>query len=183
MNLELDVQYAIDDEALASRLPDETAIETWVCTALADRKPAAQLVVRIVDEDEGRELNETYRGRKKGPTNVLSFPFETPELLDPPLLGDIVICAPVVEREAREQNKAVQAHWAHLVIHGVLHLIGYDHEEENEAVIMERTERTIMDRLGFPDPYAGEDSAAPDLDEPPSESGGGVKAASARTRA
>lgn len=157
--LELEVQYAIDEGETAAPLPEEAAIGTWVRAALAGRRPSAQLVVRIVGEAEGRELNETYRGRKKGPTNVLSFPFDEPALLDPPLLGDVVVCAPVVEREAREQGKAVQAHWAHLVIHGVLHLIGYDHEEENEAVIMESTERAVMDGLGFPDPYAGEDGA------------------------
>lgn len=160
--LELEVQYAAGENETASPLPDETAIEAWVRAALAGRRPAAQLVVRIVGEAEGRELNETYRSGRKGSTNVLSFPFEQPALLDPPLLGDIVVCAPVVEREAREQGKTAQAHWAHLVVHGVLHLIGYDHEEEKEAVIMESTEREVLDGLGFPDPYAGEDGGAPD---------------------
>jgi probable rRNA maturation factor len=166
MSLEVDVQYAVDEDADGAWLPEVEAIEAWAGAALAGRRDAAQFVVRIVGEEEGTELNERYRARK-GPTNVLSFPFEHPDLLDPPLLGDVVICAPLVAREAAEQGKAVQAHWAHLVIHGVLHLIGYDHEEESEAVIMESAERCVLTGLGFPDPYAGE-TAIPD-----SQPGGG----------
>ena len=113
----VDVQYA----AGRAGVPAEKSIGNWVRTALAGRRDAAQLVVRIVDEEEGRELNERYRGRK-GATNVLSFPYDGPDVLAPPLLGDIVICAPVVRREAQDQGKAPNAHWAHLVVHGVLHL-------------------------------------------------------------
>lgn len=156
--VELDVQYALDRDG--GWLPEVEGMEAWVRAALAGRRDAAQLVVRIVGEDEGRELNEYYRG-KKGPTNVLSFPFEHPDLLDPPLLGDVVVCAPLVEREAAEQGKTTQAHWAHLVIHGVLHLIGYDHEEEKEAVMMESTEREVLTGLGFPDPYPDQSPTSP----------------------
>jgi probable rRNA maturation factor len=159
MQLELDVQYALDegDEA-AARLPAVEAAEGWVRAALDGRRESAQLVLRIVGEGESRELNECYRDRQ-GPTNVLSFVFEQPELLEPPLLGDIVVCAPLVEREAEEQGKTVEAHWAHLVVHGVLHLIGYDHEEESEALIMEGLEREILAGLGFPDPYRDDEPA------------------------
>ena len=118
----------------------------------------AQLTVRIVDEAEGTELNERYRHRT-GPTNVLSFPFEQPALLQPPLLGDIVLCAPVVAREAAAQGKAPAAHWAHLVVHGVLHLLGHDHEDERQAEEMEALERDILATLGLPDPYAAERAA------------------------
>lgn len=163
MLLELDVQYGLDDgdDEGAARLPAVETVEGWVRAALSGRREAAQLVLRIVGEDEGRELNEGYRGRQ-GPTNVLSFVFEQPELLEPPLLGDIVVCAPLVEREAAEQGKAVDAHWAHLVVHGVLHLIGYDHEEESEALIMEGLEREILAGLGFPDPYRDDESTVDD---------------------
>lgn len=155
--LEVDVQYAADG---AAGLPATRAVEAWVAGALAGRRAGAQLTVRIVGEAEGRELNERYRGRS-GPTNVLSFPFETPELLQPPLLGDVVLCAPVVAREAAAQGKAPEAHWAHLVVHGVLHLLGYDHEAAREAAAMEALETAILASLGFPDPYAAEMPAAP----------------------
>ena len=110
------------------------------------------LLAPIVDELEGKTLNETYRGAC-GPTNVLSFPFdaEIPEPL--PLIGDIVICAPVVAREAKQQNKDLKAHWAHMIIHGVLHLLGHDHQNDSEAAIMEALETEIMQKLGFPPPY------------------------------
>src|SRR5690606_20131870 len=100
---------------------------------LADERQEAELTIRIVDEEESRILNRDYRGKDK-PTNVLSFPFEAPPGLDAwPLLGDLVICAPVVAREAVEQGKPLMAHWAHMVVHGVLHLLGYDHEEDEDA--------------------------------------------------
>lgn len=174
--VELDVQYALEGAgAGGGALPSVEALETWARAALAGRRPAAQLVVRIVGECESRELNECYRGRQ-GPTNVLSFGFEHPELLDPPLLGDVVVCAPLVEREAAEQGKAAQAHWAHLVVHGVLHLLGHDHEEEGEALIMEGMEREILTGLGFPDPYAGESDA-------PAGAGQGARPAAWRAEA
>jgi probable rRNA maturation factor len=106
----------------------------------------------LVDEPESRALNERYRGKDR-PTNVLSFPAELPEELDIPLLGDIVICAPLVAEEASSQGKPVEAHWAHLVVHGVLHLLGHDHQLESEAREMEALEVELLASLGFPNPY------------------------------
>lgn len=113
-----------------------------------------EVLIRIVDADEGAALNERYRG-KRGPTNVLSFPFAVPSGIPNRLLGDLVICAPVVEREACEQGKSAEAHWAHMVVHGMLHLQGYDHVEEREAEIMEAREVEILSRLGVENPYEG----------------------------
>ena len=114
------------------------------------------ITLRIVDEDEIRTLNRDYRDKDK-PTNVLSFPFEMPEGLPEdamePLLGDIILCAPVVRREAAEQNKTLQAHWAHMVTHGVLHLLGYDHIDDEDAQIMEAMEIRALNEQGFADPY------------------------------
>jgi probable rRNA maturation factor len=122
-----------------------------------------------VGEIEGRALNRDYRGRDY-PTNVLSFPFAEvpPEALaelGAPYLGDVAICAPVVQREADEQDKPLEAHWAHMVVHGVLHLAGHDHHEEAEAGIMETRERDILSGLGFPDPYAAETASPESTDE------------------
>lgn len=149
----VDVQYACEGPDLPA--PEE--LVAWAQAALADRAEGAELTVRIVDEAEGARLNRTYRGRN-GPTNVLSFPFERPAGVPCALLGDVVVCAPVVAREALEQGKALRAHWAHMVVHGILHLLGYDHEREEEALIMESLEAAILARLGFPDPY-GQPSA------------------------
>jgi probable rRNA maturation factor len=106
----------------------------------------------MVNDAEMARLNRRFRG-KAGPTNVLSFQIEVPAGVDTPHLGDIVICADVIRREAREQGKRVQAHWCHMVVHGVLHLLGYDHENERDGAIMERKETAILSRLGFPNPY------------------------------
>ena len=148
MAIILDIQSASSSEDA----PDEQSIKRWVSAALHLKAGDTELSIRIVDEPEAKTLNETYRGAS-GPTNVLSFPFDekTPEPL--PLIGDIVICAPVVAREAEEQNKALNAHWAHMIIHGVLHLLGYDHQNDSEAAIMEALETEIMHILGFPPPY------------------------------
>jgi probable rRNA maturation factor len=131
----------------------------WARSALAD-DVRGELTVRIVDESEGAELNTRYRG-KKGATNVLSFPAESAE---PPTgssdadgllpFGDVVICAAVVEREEREQGKPLAAHWAHMVVHGTLHLQGFDHEKAADAAVMEARERLLLAKLGFPDPYS-----------------------------
>ncbi len=149
---DLDIQYAVDAEAL----PSEADVLTWVEAALQQVQPdlldSAQLTVRLVDEAEGTTLNETWR-QKSGPTNVLSFPFEAPPGVELPLLGDIVICAPVILREAQAQGKTESAHWAHMVIHGVLHLLGYDHIDSQEADIMEHLEIQILQRLAYPNPY------------------------------
>nr|WP_298108890.1 rRNA maturation RNase YbeY [uncultured Pseudomonas sp.] len=148
--LELDLQIASD----AGNLPSEAQFRTWCELALRQRSADSELTIRLVDEAEGRELNHTYRQRDYA-TNVLSFPADVPDgLLDIPLLGDLVICAPVVEREALEQNKPAHAHWAHMVIHGCLHLLGYDHIEDEEAEEMEALERELLAELGLPDPYA-----------------------------
>ncbi len=151
--LELDLQLA----SSAPDMPSEAQFRTWCTLALRQRTADSELTIRLVDEAEGRELNHTYRQRDYA-TNVLSFPADVPdELLDIPLLGDLVICVPVVVREAQEQSKNLEAHWAHLVIHGCLHLLGYDHILDAEAEEMEALERTLLAELGHPDPYADHD--------------------------
>jgi probable rRNA maturation factor len=149
MTLELDLQIALDLPVL----PNEADFRRWAEAALtgAGYQKDAELTLRIVNEAESTALNETYR-RKQGPTNVLSFPFEAPPEVDSSLLGDIVICAPVVLREAVSQDKMPEAHWAHLVAHGVLHLLGYDHDE-TQAAAMEALEIRILTDLGYADPY------------------------------
>lgn len=147
MTLELDVQYAID----LPGLPTVEQFEAWASAAAPDSGPAA-VVVRIVGATESANLNERYR-RTKGPTNVLSFPFEAPPHVETTLLGDLVLCAPVIVREAREQAKCEFSHWAHMVVHGMLHLQGYDHQTELQARAMEALEIEIMGRLGYPNPY------------------------------
>ena len=150
--IELDLQCASDGAT-----PAAADLQRWCELALRQRSGDSELTIRLVDEAEGRELNHTWR-QKDYATNVLSFPADVPdEFLDIPLLGDLVICVPVVEREAAEQGKALDAHWAHLVIHGCLHLLGYDHIEDAEAEEMEALERKLLTELGHPDPYA-EDS-------------------------
>ena len=151
--IELDLQLATDANA-----PGEADFRRWCELALRQRSADSELTIRLVDEPEGRELNRTWR-QKDYATNVLSFPADVPdELLDIPLLGDLVICVPVVEREAAEQGKALEAHWAHLVIHGCLHLLGYDHIDDEEADEMEALERTLLAELGHPDPYADDEN-------------------------
>jgi len=149
MTLIVDIQMASASE----EAPDPQSIERWIGAAIGNQRESTELSVRIVDAEEGQALNEQFRG-STGATNVLSFPFEneSPEPL--PLIGDIVICAPVVAKEAREQNKALNAHWAHMMIHGVLHLLGYDHQNKNDANLMESLETEIMQGLGFPPPYS-----------------------------
>jgi probable rRNA maturation factor len=144
----IDIQYAITTEGV----PDADQLRHWLQQALAGRAEQAELSVRIVDEAEITALNHRYRG-KEYPTNVLSFPYEAMPGVESSLLGDIVVCAPVVAREAIEQGKAAEAHWAHMVIHGVLHLLGHDHHEAAQAERMERLEVQLLARLGFPDPY------------------------------
>lgn len=139
-----------------STVPSEQQCQQWLEQFLPEFQADAELTVRIVDEDESQQLNHDYRGKDK-PTNVLSFPFEVPEHLPEeiefPLLGDLVICAQVVETEAKEQNKSLNAHWAHMLLHGSLHLLGYDHIEDNEADEMENLEIKILQKMGFPNPY------------------------------
>lgn len=134
--------------------PVDKDLRDYVLAALPPDYVDSELCIRIVDADESAALNQRYRG-KAGPTNVLSFPCASgvPELN---LLGDLVICAPVVAGEAQTQGKTEAAHWAHMVVHGVLHLLGYDHIGDHDALIMETRERAILARLGFPDPYSDE---------------------------
>lgn len=137
-------------------VPSSASFRRWAAAALAGRDAPAELAIRIVGADEGRELNRTYRGKDYA-TNVLSFPAERPEGLpadvELPYLGDLVVCAEVVAREAAEQGKRPADHWAHLTVHGVLHLLGWDHVDDAEAEAMEARERQILAGLGIADPY------------------------------
>ena len=148
----VDLQIATEN---IEGLPTEEQIAQWATAAVQTEGDEVEMTVRIVDEAESHELNLTYRGKDR-PTNVLSFPFECPDEVELPLLGDLVICRQVVEREAVEQEKPLMAHWAHMVVHGSLHLLGYDHVEDNEAEEMESLETQIMQGLGFDDPYLAE---------------------------
>lgn len=149
--LELDVIVASDDP----EVPAEARLRAWAAAALAGRRDEAELSIRVVDMAEGRALNREYRGRDYA-TNVLSFPAELPAGVDLPVLGDLAVCAPVVRREADEQGKALHAHWAHMTVHGILHLLAYDHQEDDEAQRMEGLERSILAGLGYADPYAAD---------------------------
>ena len=145
------VSYAVP----RAGVPSAASFRRWVDAALhgAKRRRATELSIRLVDAEEGRALNRDYRGKDYA-TNVLSFEAELPPALKLPLIGDIVICAPVVAREAAEQGKAPRDHWAHLTVHGVLHLLGYDHLVDAEAEAMEALETRILAGLGMADPYA-----------------------------
>ena len=148
----IDLQMACEQE---TGLPTAEQIEQWATAAVKPQSDEVEMTVRIVDEAESHALNLNYRGKDR-PTNVLSFPFECPDEVELPLLGDLVICRQVVEREAQEQDKPLMAHWAHMVVHGSLHLLGYDHIEDDEAEEMESLETQIMTGLGFADPYLSE---------------------------
>ena len=142
------VQIATADE----NIPSDEEFRRWVAQVLPKHKQHFELTIRVVGLKESQSLNAQFRNKDK-PTNVLSFPSDLPEGIDIPLLGDLVVCAPVVEAEAREQNKSLGAHWAHMVVHGTLHLLGYDHEDESEAEAMESLETQILNALNFPAPY------------------------------
>jgi len=147
-----DVWIDIDVACDAGLVPAEESLRRWISAALPPVSRAFEVSVRLVEEEEIRTLNSTYR-HKDYATNVLSFPADLPEELALPLLGDIVVCAQVVTREANEQGKTAEAHWAHMLVHGTLHLLGYDHIEEDEALEMEALETTIITGLGFDPPY------------------------------
>lgn len=151
-SIELDLQIACENTA---DLPTDQDFHRWLSAAVSPFQPEAEVTIRLVDEAESQMLNKTYR-QKDAPTNVLSFPFEAPPGIELPLLGDLVICRQIVEKEAKEQNKNVMAHWAHMVVHGSLHLLGYDHIEDDEAEEMESLETDIIEQLGFPPPYQSE---------------------------
>ena len=148
VDLELHLQVA----SAALDVPDRAFFAACVACALRSLRDSAELTIRIVDEAEARELNRRWRERDYA-TNVLSFPALGLTDIAPDMLGDIVICAPVVSTEAAAQGKSSAAHWSHLAVHGVLHLLGFDHEDEQSAVIMEHHERVILANLGFADPY------------------------------
>jgi probable rRNA maturation factor len=180
MTINLDLQNVLKQDSLEHDLPTSKQISGWLSLALVvlkeqqntlanhldegnppyqetqqqsdDLDSAFEVTVRICDSAESQQLNRDYRGKDK-PTNVLSFVFEAPTHIDSPFLGDLVICAALVEREAKEQNKAILDHWAHLCIHGLLHLLGYDHIEEEEALEMENLETHVLAQLGIDDPY------------------------------
>ncbi|NOH31437.1 rRNA maturation RNase YbeY [Vibrio mediterranei] len=149
MAIELDLQIAVESE---QGLPSADEFQSWLDKTIIPFQQDAELTIRIVDEEESQQLNRDYRGKDK-PTNVLSFPFEAPPGVEMDLLGDMIICRQVVEKEAIEQSKPLIAHWAHMVVHGSLHLLGYDHIEDDEAEEMEALETEIMLDMGFDDPY------------------------------
>ncbi|OCG02307.1 rRNA maturation RNase YbeY [Gilliamella sp. wkB112] len=145
----LDLQIATSDH---ENLPTEPQIMQWLEVILPQFMDKAEITIRIVDAAESQQLNNTYRHKDK-PTNVLSFPFESPIEIEVPLLGDLIICKQIVEAEAKEQQKPLTSHWAHMIVHGCLHLLGYDHILDEEAEEMENIEIDIMQQLGFADPY------------------------------
>lgn len=157
IRLDVTVGYAVP----RTGLPSAVSFRKWIAAALANRIREADLAVRIVGTREARALNRHYRARDYA-TNVLSFPSDVagdvrlPKGVTMPLLGDIVLCAPVIAKEAREQKKPLLAHYAHLTVHGTLHLLGWNHEDDTEAECMERLEREILDGIGIADPYPDE---------------------------
>ncbi|MCP4990333.1 MAG: rRNA maturation RNase YbeY [Colwellia sp.] len=152
----IDLQIACEQNDLAKDLPSEAQLQLWVDTVLeqVSSKPQQdfELTVRLVNQEESHQLNMQYRGKDK-PTNVLSFPFEVPEGIELNLLGDLIICIEVMKQEAQTQNKALFDHWAHLVVHGCLHLVGFDHISDSEAAEMESIEITVLAKLGIKNPY------------------------------
>ncbi|WP_125564383.1 MULTISPECIES: rRNA maturation RNase YbeY [Pseudoalteromonas] len=148
MSLEVDLQIASD----FANLPSAEQFQLWAEKALLTYKEEAEVTIRIADEAESQELNSQYRGKDK-PTNVLSFPFEAPPGIELPLVGDLIICPQVVFREAEEQEKTFHDHFAHMVVHGCLHLLGFDHINEQDADEMESLEKEFLADLGIADPY------------------------------
>jgi len=155
MEIILDLQNAIDSQ----QVPEKKSIENWISSTLTkiDKQfVQPEITIRIVSPEESQALNLQYRGKNK-PTNVLSFPFEAPEMIPVEeigeLLGDLVICESILLQEAKQQNKSLESHWAHMVVHGVLHLLGFDHVDNKDAEKMEALEVKVLSDLGFKDPY------------------------------
>ncbi len=145
MAADITIQFVTTD----SSVPGEKEILRWAGAALAPDDNQGEVTIRITDEAEMQSLNNKWRGIDK-PTNVLSFPLRD---TGSPMLGDLVVCAPVVKREAVQQAKSLRAHWAHMIIHGILHLMGYDHTRLEEAEMMQAKETALLQDMGFPDPY------------------------------
>jgi probable rRNA maturation factor len=152
MSVQVDLQLADEVAEQAGDVPPAERFEAWVAAAASTRSDSAEVSVRVVAVAEGRHLNGQYRGKDRA-TNVLAFPADLPAELGLGMLGDLVICRDVVESEARDQGKEPEAHWAHLVVHGTLHLLGYDHQDETDAAAMEAAEIQILRGLGYSDPY------------------------------
>jgi probable rRNA maturation factor len=155
LNAAIEIDFQVESGfAAAAYVPDGPAVNSWIKCALtmAGYAKPAQVSVCVVDKREITALNSQYR-KKNQATNVLSFPFEPMPGVDAPLLGDIAVCAEVINEEAREQNKTAEQHWAHMIVHGVLHLLGFDHINDNDAQQMEAMEIRILEQLGFCNPY------------------------------
>jgi probable rRNA maturation factor len=156
INCQLDLQISKSVGDQQKNIPKETTIRTWIERSLqAQSKKAitsAEISIRIVDEKESAKYNLEYR-QKSTATNILSFPADIPEIIKNPLLGDLLICASIIETEAAQQNKTIEAHWAHMIVHGTLHLMDYDHIKDKQAEEMEALEIEILSLLGFSNPY------------------------------
>lgn len=151
------MKYIVDiqNDSDFKNIPNDERFQLWVDTVLNEKNLGnAEVTIRIVDEDDSATLNEKYRN-KKGATNVLSFPANIPKEidLDHRLLGDLIVCAPIVEKEAIKDDIQLEAHWAHMIIHGILHLLGLEHDSETQAVEMESTEIALLEKLGYTNPY------------------------------
>ncbi|MBM5572512.1 MULTISPECIES: rRNA maturation RNase YbeY [Deefgea] len=149
------IQLAIQNESLASPIPRKSLLKKWVRAALSKQFTQAEVTLRFVDAEEGQSLNRDYR-QKDYATNVLTFTFNEDLPPGAPLMGDLVLCGSVIEREAFEQKKPLLAHYCHMIVHGMLHLQGFDHIDEAEAEAMEALETQIVTKLGYDDPYLSE---------------------------
>ena len=154
-NIKLDLQITIKDKSIPTK-KDFTKWLTLAAQIAPPPKHKNEICIRIIDEKESAHLNKTYR-HKQGATNILSFAYQQDiDENNDNLLGDLAICAPIITRQAQQQSKLLLAHWAHIVIHGYLHLLGYEHQTQQETTKMEQLEIEILDKLGYPDPYSGD---------------------------